>query len=231
MRMRNFSEWLDGRLRLESAQDEAEEFIGQGYDAKVPEVLQVLQNNGVAFDQWGGPQANDSTQKMTKAVESAKEGSVSPTEIPSLANFANKAGDTAALKAILDFRRQNPTANPKDPESYRTIRQAYVDAMSARDQAEGRQRGYGDVGKNLDNIIQGNYEPPVIYVAGGKKIVIGGRTRLYAGLALGVPVKVKMMTERDVAQTFGAPGKQAAPKAMGGVPPAPGGPGPGGAQA
>ena len=182
----------------EAAQDEAEEFLGQGFTTKVPEVLAVLQKYQVPFDAWGGPQANDSTAKMTKAVEGAPTGTIQASEIPGLSNFTNMPGDKGALAAIMKFKQENPQSTPQDP----AMRQAYVDAMKVRDEAEGRTRGYGDVGFNFDNVLKGSYEPPVVFVAGGKKIVIGGRTRIYAALIQNAPIRVKELSERDIAQAF-----------------------------
>jgi hypothetical protein len=140
---------------------------------------------------------------MTNAVEGAKTMTLSPSDIPKLKNFTNKTGDENAMASILKFKQENPQAKPTDP----AMREAYVNAMNIRDAAENRTRGYGDVGFNFDNVLKGTYEPPVIFVAGGEKIVIGGRTRIYAALLQDAPIQVKAMTETDVARAF----TQAAP--------------------
>lgn len=193
----SFLEWIQNKeftVFLEKTQDEAEEFLGQGYDAKHPVILGVLQKYNVPFDNWGGPQADDSVAKITKIIDLSKASTISPQKINQLDNFANKSGDQAALQAINGYLK-NPQGDP---------RQAYVQAMEIRDKAEGRQRGYGDVGYNYDSIIKGSYEPPVLFNGGGKLIVIGGRTRLYAALLAQKPITVKIINEKDIASAFSA---------------------------
>jgi len=65
--------------------------------------------------------------------------------------------------------------------------------MNKRDQGEARQRGYS-VGNLIDQINQNKYEPPVVLKSGSGLIVVGGRTRLYAALALNKPIRVKVLT-------------------------------------
>ena len=193
----SFLEWVRRRetVLLEKTQDEAEEFLGQGYDAKHPVILGVLRKYNVPFDNWDGPQANDSVARITKIIDAAKTSTISPQQIGQLDNFANKSGDQAALQAITGYLK-NPQGG--DP------RQVYVQAMQIRDKAEGRQRGYGDVGYNYDSIVKGSYEPPVLFSGGGKLVVIGGRTRLYAALLAQKPITVKIIGERDIASAFSA---------------------------
>jgi hypothetical protein len=65
--------------------------------------------------------------------------------------------------------------------------------MQARDARENRQRGY-DVGGLINAVKSGNYEAPVLLKLPTGVYVIGGRTRLYAALALGIPAKVKIIS-------------------------------------
>jgi hypothetical protein len=65
--------------------------------------------------------------------------------------------------------------------------------MQARDAGEKRDRGY-DVSDLIKSVKSGNYEPPVLLQLSSDLYVIGGRTRLYAALALDIPVKVKIIS-------------------------------------
>ena len=180
---------------LERTQDEAEEFLGQAFDAKPPQqaILGVLRKYNVPFEGWDNkPQTDDSVERITKAIDAAKTSEITTQQILKLENFTNKTGDKAALAVITTYL-QNPQGDP---------RETYVKAMTARDAAEARARPYGDVGKNYDDILNGTYEPPVLFDSGASLVVVGGRTRLYAALLVGKPVKVKIIGERDIAAAF-----------------------------
>jgi len=179
---------------LERTQDEAEEFLGQAFDAKPPQqaILGVLRKYNVPFEGWDKPQTNDSVDRITKAIDAANTTTITSQQIGKLENFTNKQGDKAALNVITAYL-QNPQGDQ---------RETYVKAMNVRDAAEARERPYGDVGKNYDDILNGTYEPPVLFDSGASLVVVGGRTRLYAALLVGKPVNVKIIGERDIAAAF-----------------------------
>jgi hypothetical protein len=101
--------------------------------------------------------------------------------IPKLKNLANKGNDVQTLKAI-----QQISGRPDAAQQYAKI-------MQSRDAGEGRQRGY-DVSGLINSVKSGNYEAPVLLKLATGTYVIGGRTRLYAALALGIPAKVKIIS-------------------------------------
>ena len=82
--------------------------------------------------------------------------------------------------------------------------------MQARDAGEGRQRGY-DVSGLINSVKSGNYEAPVLLKLATGTYVIGGRTRLYAALALGIPAKVKIIS----VSTFAKQGQQGVAESTG----------------
>jgi hypothetical protein len=82
-------------------------------------------------------------------------------------------------------------------------RKEYGEYMDKRDSGENRNRGYKPV-KNYDRIVNDEYESPVVLKHNKKYYVVGGRTRLYAALALGIPAKVKIIS----VSTFAKQGQQ-----------------------
>ena len=183
----SFKEWMarNDRMLSEDISEEAWELLGQGFKLGHPVISKLLQRLGLTYDEA-------SVEKITAVLGKLPTTILSPDKISQLDNLANKIGDQAALTAIMNYRK-NPQGDPT---------QAYAQAMQTRDSSEGRSRGY-DVSLNAKRITSGNYEPPLLVQAGGKMIVVGGRTRLYAALALNKPVKVIVATEQSLRQGLG----------------------------
>ena len=154
----------------ESGYEEAWELLGQS----VPEIQKFVKEFG--FDN------NDKTAKKIGAIiDNIKDTSLAANKIPNLKNLANKGNDVKTLKAIKQI------SGKPDAE------QQYVKLMQARDAGEKRDRGY-DVSDLIKSVKSGNYESPVLLQLSSDLYVIGGRTRLYAALALNIPVKVKIIS-------------------------------------
>jgi hypothetical protein len=155
----------------ETSSDEAWELVGQ----PVPEIQQFVKQMGYGNDE-------QSVAKITAIIDRAPSTKIPASKIPELKNLANKGNDAQTLKAI-----QQINGKP-DAE------QQYTKLMQARDAGEKRQR---DVSGYLQYVKSGNYDPPVLLKLPTGVYVIGGRTRLYAALALGVPAKVKIISVKD----------------------------------
>jgi hypothetical protein len=154
----------------ESAYEEAWELISQ----PVPEIQQFVKQLGLAQD--------DTTAKqIAPMIDATPDTQLPAASIPKLKNLANKGNDVQTLKAI-----QQISGRPDAAQQYAKI-------MQARDAGEGRQRGY-DVSGLINSVKSGNYEAPVLLKLATGTYVIGGRTRLYAALALGIPAKVKIIS-------------------------------------
>ena len=164
----------------ESAYEEAWELISQ----PVPEIQQFVKQLGLAQD--------DTTAKqIAPMIDATPDTQLPAASIPKLKNLANKGNDVQTLKAI-----QQISGRPDAAQQYAKI-------MQARDAGEGRQRGY-DVSGLINSVKSGNYEAPVLLKLATGTYVIGGRTRLYAALALGIPAKVKIIS----VSTFAKQGQQ-----------------------
>jgi len=154
---------------VESAYEEAWELISQ----PVPQIKQFVQQLGLKQD--------DATAKaLAPMIDAAPTTTISAASIPTLKNLANKPGDAQTLKAIQQIKGR--------PDAV----QQYAKIMQARDAGENRQRGY-NVSGLINAIKTGNYEEPVLLKLQDGLYVIGGRTRLYAALALNVNAKVKVI--------------------------------------
>jgi hypothetical protein len=164
----------------ESADEEAWELVGQ----PVPEIQQFVKQLGLSNDQT-------SVAKIAPLINATPDTQIPAASIPQLKNLANKGNDAQTLKAI-----QQISGRPDAAEQYARL-------MQARDAGEGRNRGY-PVGGLIQAVKSGNYEAPVLLKLPTGVYVIGGRTRLYAALALGVPAKVKVIN----ANTFAKQGQQ-----------------------
>jgi hypothetical protein len=164
----------------ESADEEAWELVGQ----PVPEIQQFVKQLGLSNDQT-------SVAKIVPLINATPDTQIPVASIPQLKNLANKGNDAQTLKAI-----QQISGRPDAAEQYARL-------MQARDAGEGRNRGY-PVGDLIQAVKSGNYEAPVLLKLPTGVYVIGGRTRLYAALALGVPAKVKVIN----ANTFAKQGQQ-----------------------
>ena len=155
----------------ESGYDEAWELLGQ----PVPEIQKFVKDLGFQND--------DATAKKVGAIiDNVKDKSLEANKIPNLKNLANKGNDAETLKAIKQI------SGKSDAE------EQYVKLMQARDAGEKRKRDY-NVSDLIKSVKSGNYESPVLLQIPSGLYVIGGRTRLYAALALGIPAKVKIIDQ------------------------------------
>ena len=153
----------------ESGYDEAWELLGQ----PVPEIQKFVKDLGFQND--------DATAKeIGDIIDNVKDTSLAANKISNLKNLANKGNDAKTLEAI---KRISGKPNAE---------QQYVKLMQARDAGEKRNRGY-DVSDLIKSVKSGNYESPVLLQLPSGLYVIGGRTRLYAALALGISAKVKII--------------------------------------
>jgi hypothetical protein len=172
-RLGNSQAVAEGSLN-EASSDEAWELVGQ----PVPEIQQFVKQMGYGDD-------DQSVAKITAVIDRVISTQLPVASIPKLKNLANKGTDVQTLKAV-----QQISGKP-DAE------QQYTKLMKARDAAEGRDR---DVSGYLQYVKSGNYDPPVLLKLPTGIYVIGGRTRLYAALALGVPANVKIISANDFQQ-------------------------------
>lgn len=161
-------------LLAEASSDEAWELVGQ----PVTEIQQFVKQMGYGNDE-------QSVAKITAIIDKAASTQIPAASIPKLKNLANKGSDIQTLKAV-----QQISGRP-DAE------QQYTKLMQARDAGEGRRR---DVSGYLQYVKSGNYDPPVLLKLPTGIYVIGGRTRLYAALALGVPANVKIISANSFKQ-------------------------------
>jgi len=160
----------------EASSDEAWELVGQ----PVPEIQQFVKQMGYGNDE-------QSVAKITPIIDSATATQIPAASIPKLKNLANKGNDVQTLKAIQQISGRPDAA------------QQYTRLMQARDAGEGRNRGYA-VGDLIQAVKSGNYEAPVLLKLPTGTYVVGGRTRLYAALALGIPAKVKIISANNFKQ-------------------------------
>jgi GNAT superfamily N-acetyltransferase len=154
----------------ESAYEEAWELISQ----PVPEIQQFVKQLGLSQD-------DTTANRIAPMIDATPDTQLPAASIPKLKNLANKGNDVQTLKAI-----QQISGRPDAAQQYAKI-------MQSRDAGEGRQRGY-DVSNLINSVKSGNYESPVLLKLATGTYVIGGRTRLYAALALGIPAKVKIIS-------------------------------------
>jgi pyrimidine deaminase RibD-like protein len=158
----------------EASSDEAWELVGQ----PVPEIRKFVKQMGYGKDER-------SVEKITPIIDRASSTQIPAADIPKLKNLANKGNDAQTLKAV-----QKISGRP-DAE------QQYIKLMQARDADEGRKR---DITGYIQYVKSGNYDPPVLLKLPTGLYVIGGRTRLYAALALGVPANVKIISADNFKQ-------------------------------
>ena len=167
--------YADGKVN-ESGYEEAWELLGQ----PVPEIQTFVKQLGLKND-------DATAKKIGTIIDNIKDTSLAANKIPGLKNLANKGNDAKILKAIKQI------SGKPDAE------QQYVKLMQARDAGEKRNRGY-DVGDLIKKVKSGNYEPPVLLQLPSGLYVIGGRTRLYAALALSIQAKVKIISHNTFKQ-------------------------------
>lgn len=166
----------------ESSEEEAWELLGQDD----PVIKNLVTNNGYTYDE-------ESVKKLIPIIDALPAVSFNYGQIQHFLNLENKSGDIGLMKKMHEI------SNSEDP------REGYKEYMMKRDESEGRDRGYDPV-VNFDNIVDGNYEPPLVLLNDNgnedkrddKYHVIGGRTRLYASIAANTPIKVKVLHPSDL---------------------------------
>jgi hypothetical protein len=158
----------------EASSDEAWELVGQ----PVPEIQKFVKQMGYGNNE-------ESVEKITTIIDKVESTQIPTSSISKLKNLANKGNDAQTLKAVQKISGQ-PNAE-----------QQYTKLMKARDAEEGRER---DISGYIQYVKSGNYDPPVLLELPSGLYVIGGRTRLYAALALGVPANVKILRANDFKQ-------------------------------
>jgi len=169
------SAYLSGRAvkvckgLMESSEEEAWELV-LSPDANIKKTIQQARLSDEEED----------IKKITLLIDSTKTTTISPSQIAKLKNFNNKSGEESLINDIIGISKS------QDP------RQSHTDYMKKRDEREGRDRGYDPV-QNYDNVVAGSYESPVLIDIDGTLYVVGGRTRLYAGLAANKNMKVKIL--------------------------------------
>lgn len=156
----------------ESGYEEAWELISQ----PVPEIQSFVKQHGWAQD-------DNVAKQIGSIIDRLPNTQIPAASISKLKNLANKPGEDKILSQIVSI-----SGKPGAAEKYAEI-------MSARDRAEGRNRGY-DVNGLVKSLQTGNYESPVILQLPTGNYVIGGRTRLYAALALGMPINIKIINAK-----------------------------------
>jgi hypothetical protein len=166
----------------EGSEEEAWEFVL----SPDPNIKKVVQQANLSDKE-------EDIKKITSIIDNTKTRAISSSQIVKLKNFNNKPGEESLINDMISVSKsQNP-------------RQSYTDYMKKRDKTEGRDRGYDPV-QNFDNVVKGSYEPPVLINVNGTLYVIGGRTRLYAGLAANKSMNVKII---DISQLKEADDPQA----------------------
>jgi flagellar biogenesis protein FliO len=179
VRCRKGDIWKDIK---EGSEEEAWEFVL----SPDPNIKKVVQQANLSDKE-------EDIKKITSIIDNTKTTAISSSQIVKLKNFNNKPGEESLID---DMTSVSKSQNP---------RQSYTDYMKKRDEREGRNRGYDPV-QNFDNVVKGSYEPPVLIKVNGTLYVIGGRTRLYAGLAANKSMNVKII---DISQLKEADDPQA----------------------
>ena len=180
--MKSFNEYI--KLRESTSPGEGYTEAGELMSQPVPEIIQFLQQIGVPHkppgSQWS-KEDNNFAIKLGQIIDSTDaNGTLNAKDIVNLKNLANKPSDQGIPQKLAQISGQPNAA------------EQYVQIMQNRDSGEGRSRGY-DVGDLIKKLQSGSYSPPVLLKANSGLITIGGRTRLYAALALGIPIKVKIL--------------------------------------
>lgn len=156
----------------ENGYEEAWELISQ----PVPEIQSFVKQHG-----W--TQDDNLAKQIGSVIDRLPSTQIPAASISKLKNLANKPGEDKILTQIVNISGKPDAA------------QKYAEIMSARDRAEGRNRGY-DVNGLIKSLQSGNYENPVILQLPTGNYVVGGRTRLYAALALNIPINVKVVNSK-----------------------------------
>ena len=157
---------------IDNAEEEAWELLGQE-----PEKIKEFRKK------FGLKNDEQSAERIIPLIKKTPEKTIKYSEIPELNNLANMPGDKETLKKVMQI------SGDKDAEK------KYIDLMKERDAREKRKRGY-NVNLLVDKIKSGEYDRPVLLKIDNELFVIGGRTRLYAALALRIDPIVKILDDK-----------------------------------
>lgn len=161
-------------LIIETSEEEAWELVGQ--DHKV--IKSIISQKGYENDE-------SSVEKLVPVIDSLPVKSFGYSELKNFHNLENKEGDKGLL------RKMRTISKSQDPRS------EYEKYMKQRDKGEKRKRGYDPV-KNFDRIVSDSYESPVALKVDDEYYLVGGRTRIYASVAAGKSIKIKILTPSDL---------------------------------
>lgn len=161
-------------LLTETSEEEAWELVGQDH-----RVIKSL------VSQKGYENDKSSIEKLVPIIDSLPVEEFDYSELKKFHNLENKEGDKGLLRKMREISKS------EDPRS------EYENYMKRRDKKENRNRGYDPV-KNFDRIVSDSYEPPVTLKVDDEYYLIGGRTRIYASVAAGKPIKIKILTPSDI---------------------------------
>jgi len=158
----------------ETSEEEAWELVGQ--DHKV--IKKIVSDKGYNNDE-------ESVERLVPIIDNLPTQEVSYKQIKNFHNLENKEGDKGLIKKMYQISKEN------------SPREEYEKFMKQRDKGENRDRGYDPV-KNFDRIVSNEYESPVVLEYDSEYYVVGGRTRLYASIAAGLPIKIKVIRVSDL---------------------------------
>lgn len=175
-RLNYFSE----RILQESASEEAWELVGQTHSV----ISSAISSCGFGWN-------DNSVELLSRIIEDLPQFTVDYSQIKHFHNLENRESDEGLLK---EMRRISFSKNSRE-----LFRQAMIirDLNDVNQQGEFRQRGYDPV-LNYDRLVLGDYEPPVIFYQNSEFYVVGGRTRIYASVAAGIPIRIKVITKDDL---------------------------------
>lgn len=186
---------------------EAGELVSQTH----PDIMNFVKELGIDHIPPGQPwsdEQNEKVKELGKAIDSiTATTTIEPTTIKDLQNLANKSGEENLPNALAKIGMDKTKSTEQKG-------QEYADLMKKRDAGEGRNRGYG-VESLVQKVVSGNYASPVLIKSQSGLVVIGGRTRLYAGLATGTPIKVKILDVDTLKQHMKTEPQQPSVKANG----------------
>lgn len=184
--MKSFKQYVQQKTNESTQHAEGYQEAAEMMSQLHPEIMRFVASLGIPHKPAGtmwSEQDEEYAIMLGKAIDSTPANAmIQPNQILSLENLANKEGEQQ-LPNLLSQISGKPDAGQK-----------YIELMQKRDSREGRSRGYG-VADLVKKIQTGNYAPPVLIQGSSSLVVVGGRTRLYAALALGVPIKVKILDE------------------------------------
>ena len=161
-------------LITETSEEEAWELVGQDHDV----IKSIVSKKGYKNDE-------SSVEKLVPIIDALSVKEFDYSELKKFHNLENKEGDKGLLRKMREISKS------EDPRS------EYENYMKQRDKGENRNRGYDPV-KNFDRIISDSYEPPVALEVNDEFYLIGGRTRIYASVAAGKPIRIKILTPSDL---------------------------------